>query len=319
MIRITFENPIFLWYLLSLPLLIYTHFYLLKHSKLKAVQFANFEALKRVTGEKLITKNITVLVIRLLTLSSIILAAAGTVIWYEGSISDNDFVIAIDSSASMTAQDIYPTRFEAAKKAAIDFVNNLQAKAGVGVVSFAGTTLIESTLIDNKESIRKTIENIEISETGGTDIAGAIITGTNMLLGSDKGKTIVLITDGSNTVGAFIENSVKNSIEYAQKNRVVVHTIGIGSESGPIGYLPEYYNISAVYDEKTLLEISNSTGGYYFKAINPEELANAYREISEAVHKGFIEVRLSHGLILFTLFLLFLEWGLISTRFRRIP
>jgi len=319
LVDMTFENPVYLWYLLSIPLLVYTHFYFFKHSKLKAVKFANFEALKRVTGEKLITKNIIILVIRVFVLLCIIFAASGAVLWYEGGVSENDFVIAIDTSASMAARDVVPSRIEAAKKAAVEFVDNLDSRSSIGVVSFSGVTFIDSVLIDNKESVKKTIENIEISRTGGTDIAGAIITSTNLLLNSDKGKTIILITDGSNTVGAFIEDSVRNGVEYAALNHVVVHTIGVGSESGPIGYLPEYYNISAVYNENTLKLISNTTGGYYFKAMSEEELAQAYKEIGRASKKGFIPVKLSYGLMLIALMLLFFEWGLISTRFRRIP
>ncbi|HJX05904.1 MAG TPA: VWA domain-containing protein [Candidatus Nanoarchaeia archaeon] len=319
MIKLTFENPIFLWYLLSIPLLIYTHFYLFRHAKVKAMQFANFEALKRVTGERLITKNIIILTLRVLTLTCVIMAATGAVFWYEGMVNENDFVIAIDVSASMTAQDVLPTRFDAAKNAALEFVDKLESKSNIGIITFSGTTLIETTLIDNKATVKKTIENLEITKTGGTDISGAIITGTNILLSSEKGKAIILITDGSNTVGAFIEGSVENSIEYAQKNHVIVHAIGVGSESGPIGYLPEYYNISAMYNENTLLKISNSTGGYYFKAMDEATMSQAYKEISRTADKGFIPVKLSHGLILTVLILLFLEWGLISTRFRRIP
>ena len=319
MINLTFDNPIYLWYLLSIPLLIYTHFYLLRHSKMRAIKFANFEALKRVTGEKLITKNIIILIIRVLILSCVIIAASGAVFWYEGRVNENDFVIAIDISASMGAQDVPPTRIEAAKQTAINFVNNLRSKSSIGVVSFSGTTFIDTVLIDNKDSLRKTIENIELAKTGGTDIAGAIITSTNILLNSKKGKTIVLITDGSNTVGAFIDESVENSIDYAVNNHVVVHTIGVGSETGPIGYLPEFYNISAVYNEDTLKQISNSTGGYYFKAMNKEALEQAYKDISEAAKKGIIPIKLSYSLMLIALLLLFIEWGLISTRFRRIP
>jgi len=319
MINLTFDNPIYLWYLLSIPLLIYTHFYLLRHTKAKAMKFANFEALKRVTGERLITKNIIILIIRVLILTCIIIAASGAVFWYEGRVNENDFVIAIDISASMAAQDVEPTRLEAAKRAASDFINNLKSKSSIGIVSFSGTTFIDSVLIDNKDSLKKTIENIDIAKVGGTDIAGAIITSTNLLLNSDKGKTIVMISDGSNTAGAFIEDSIKNSIDYASKNHVVVHTIGVGSETGPIGYLPEYYNISAVYNENVLKQISNQTNGYYFKAMNQDELKQAYKDISKAAKKGFIPVKLSYGLMLVALILLFLEWGLISTRFRRIP
>jgi Ca-activated chloride channel homolog len=319
MVSLSFENPVYLWYFLSIPLIIYTHFYLLKHTKAKAIKFANFEALKRVSSGKLITKNILLLAIRVIVLSCIIISASGATLWHQGKVNDNDFVIAIDTSASMSAQDILPSRLEAAKKAAIDFVNNLKSKSSLGIVSFSGTTFIDSMLIDNKESLKKTIENIEITKTGGTDISGAIITGTNMLLASNKGKAIVLITDGSNTVSAFIENSIQNSINYAVNNHVVVHTIGIGSETGPIGYLPEYYNISAVYSEEVLMQISNQTHGFYFKALNNTELDKAYIEISSASENSLIPVKLSYGLMLVALLLLFVEWGLANTRFRKIP
>ena len=64
MAEITFQNPIYLWFLISIPLMILTHFYLLRQSKKKAMKFANFETIKRITGKKLITKNISMLVLR---------------------------------------------------------------------------------------------------------------------------------------------------------------------------------------------------------------------------------------------------------------
>jgi Ca-activated chloride channel family protein len=319
LINLTFDNPIYLWYLISLPLLIYTHFYLLRHTKQKALKFANFEALQRVTGEKLLTKNITVLLIRMLLLICIIFAVSGTTIWYEGKVSQNDFVIGIDVSASMAASDIKPTRLDAAKEASIGIVDGLKAKSNIAVLSFSGTTFIDTGLIDNRDTVKKTIDAIEVSKTGGTDIAGAIITGTNMLLASEKGKSMVLITDGSNTVSSFITDSVKNGLDYEKKNHVVIHTIGIGSDSGPIGYLPEYYNISAVYSENTLLLISNETSGKYFKIENQSDLERAKEEISKASDTALIPIRLNYGLMLISLGILFIEWGLINSRFRKIP
>jgi Ca-activated chloride channel family protein len=319
MINITFDNPLYLWYLLSVPFLAYTHFYVLRHTKLKAIKFANFDALKRISGEKLITKNITVLVIRTLLLICLILSVSGATIWYMGEVNQNDMIFAIDISASMAAQDVMPSRLEAAKTYANELIDGMNTKSSIGIITFAGTTFIDSSLIDNKETLKKTLEAIQISKTGGTDIAGSIITGTNMLLGSPKGKTIIIITDGSNTVSAFASDSIKNALEYAKRNHVVIHSIGIGSETGPIGYLPEFYNISAVFNEDTLLEISNQTSGLYFKADTPADLARAIREIDSASEKSLIPVKLSYGLLLFSILLLFIEWGLISTRFRRIP
>ena len=315
----TFENPAYLWYLLSIPLLVYTHFYLLRHTKQKAMKFANFDAIRRVTGEKLITRNLTVLTIRCILIACIILSVAGTTFWYEGYVSQNDFVIAIDTSASMAAQDIAPSRLEAAKQYAVDLVNGLGSKSSYAVLSFAGTTFIETNLIDNKDTITKTIGSLQPSQTGGTDIPGAIITGTNMLLASPKGKTIVIITDGSSTISAFLTESLKNSLDYARQNQVVVHAIGIGSESGPIGYLPQYYNISAVYNENTLFDIANATRGKYLHILKNEDVEQAKQELAGASEQALVPVPLTYGLMLAALGIMFLEWGFISTRFRRIP
>ena len=319
MITISFENPIYLWYLLSIPLLIYTHFYFLRHNKTKALKFANFEALKRVTGEKLITKNRPILALRLLILLCVILAVSGTVFWYEGKINDNDFVIALDVSASMAAQDISPTRLEAAKQSAINFIDTLDSRSNIGVVTFSSVTLIETPLIDNKGTLKKIIGNVDIAPAGGTDIAGAMITGTNLLINSEKGKTIILITDGSNTASSFMQDSIENGVSYAEENHVIVHTIGIGSESGPIGYLPEYYNISAVYNDDNLLDISNQTGGFHFRVFSEEDFAQVSQKISQASTKAMIPIKLHYGLMLITLLLLFIEWGLINTRFKKLP
>ncbi|MBN2142710.1 VWA domain-containing protein [Candidatus Woesearchaeota archaeon] len=319
MIDLTFDNPVYLWYLVALPLFIYTHFFLLHNSRQKAMKFANFDAIKRVTGKDLMTKNWIILIIRIVLLACIILAVAGTTFWYSGTVNQNDFVIAIDTSASMTAQDIEPTRLDAAKKYATELINGVDAKSSYALLSFAGTTFIETNLIDDKKTVIKTIELLDTSATGGTDIPGAIITGTNMLLASEQGKTIIIITDGSSTVSAFLTESLQNALEYAKKNHVIIHSIGIGSETGPIGYLPEYYNISAIYNEDTLFKISNETNGKYVQVFTNDDLEKAKAEIEQNVDKAMIPVRLSYGLMLVVLTALFLEWGLISTRYRRIP
>ena len=113
MAQITFENPAFLWLLLALPFLWMMHFYWLRHTKRKAMKFANFRVMKRITGKKLITKNYTLLLMRTLILLFAVLATSQMAFWYDGQASDNAFVIAIDTSASMRAEDILPSRLEA--------------------------------------------------------------------------------------------------------------------------------------------------------------------------------------------------------------
>jgi len=111
MISLTFTNPFYLWLLVSIPLLIITHFFVLNYLNRRAVKFANFEAVKRVTGSKLelknvktVSKNRLLLIIRTFVLFFLIISIAGPVLWYSGQSSEFDFVIAIDASSSKREQ-----------------------------------------------------------------------------------------------------------------------------------------------------------------------------------------------------------------------
>jgi len=318
MVHLTFENPLYLILLLLIPILIFLHFWLLKHSQEKAIRFANFEALKGATGNKTITKNIPLLVLRMTILLSVIVAASGTVMWYESDVSENDFVIAIDVSPSMGSQDIEPSRIEVAKQVAEWLINNSKT-SNIGIVSYSGVTFIDSTPITNKNSLIKTIKTIQIKKVGGTDISGAIITSTNLLLNSDKSRMIILIGDGSDTASAFMENGILESINYAKNHHIMIYTVGIGSESGLANYLPEGYNLTTAYNENNLREISNSTEGSFFKISNLNEFEQMYKEINQNSEKGIVPFRLDRNFIVLALILLFVEWGLMNTKFRKIP
>jgi Ca-activated chloride channel family protein len=316
---LTFQHPEYLWYLLSLPLLIISHFAFLKYSRRKAIRFANFQALKKVSDQKILTKNHLILIIRSLILTFLILSIAGTTLWYKGFTNQNDFILAIDTSASMTAQDFTPTRLEAAKKYTVQFLNNLKSDSNVGVVSFSGAAMIEQLPSKDFGALKQAITALEIAHVGGTNIPDAIVTGTNLLLPSKKGKAIVLLTDGSNTASYFTRDPITEAIKYAKQNSVIIYTIGLGTNTGPIGYLPEYYNISAVSDQNTLFRLANETGGKYYNAVNTDELQNAYNDITSNSLEAYLNIELSLGLLILAMALLFMEWGLISTRFRAIP
>jgi len=219
----------------------------------------------------------------------------------------------------MTAQDFKPSRIEAAKSYVGTFIDNLDSRAGVGVISFSGAAFIEHLLTENKGEVKTTVSNIEPAPVGGTDIAGAIITGANMLLGSQKGKLMILITDGSNTVSFFTRDPIEESIKYARSNNIMIYTIGMGTNSGPIGYLPEYYNISSVFDEGTLQKIANETGGKYYYAGNNQELDATYKDILSSTKEAYIPIPFASILAVTALIMIFIEWGLISTRFRGLP
>ena len=318
MITLTFTNPFYLWLLISIPILIVTHFFVLVYLKRRAVKFANFEAIKRVTGTKFelknvktISKNRFVLVVRVLVLLLLIFSIAGPVLWYIGQSSEFDFVIAIDASSSMLADDFMPYRLDAARKASSLFVESLKARTRVGVVSFAGTSFVEQDLTDNMKKTEEAINGIRIKRAGGTDIGSAITTSSNLLLREENARVIILLTDGQSTVGMPVDEA----IEYANKNHVTVNTIGIGTKEGGTFIKSDLFS---KLDEPTLIEIAKKTGGKYYKAENEEELAKAFDDILSSAEEK-IPINLSMGFMMIALALLFVEWGMINTKYRTLP
>ncbi len=323
MIKIIFENPVFLWYLLSIPILIISHFTFLKNARFKAIRFSNFKTIQRLTGvgpDKVMTKNWSMLIMRLFVLFSVILAISSPIIWYKNLSHDADFVIAIDTSASMLAKDFEPNRLGAAKEQAKLFVNDIKGDSSVGIVTFAGSSFINQLPTTNKNLLKDKIDSLEPIVIGGTDLAGAIISSTNLLILSDRGRIVVLMSDGSNTVDTFNMKSLDTALKYANDNQVIVNTIGMGSVNGTaVGYLPSYYNVTAVYDSEQLKYIANVTGGKFYDGEDIGAFAAAFEDILRNPQKTYIHKDLKPILLLFALLILFFEWGLSNTRFKRLP
>ncbi len=309
--RILFEHLEFFWFFFVVPLIIILHFYTLKKVKAKALAFANFDAIARVTGKQVFTKNLVPLYLRVSAFVLIVLALASPIFEYVTSQASADYVLAIDSSSSMLANDYNPNRFMAAKEAAKSFVNLVPEGTKIGIVSFAGTSFVELGMQELKSEIIGAIDMISIKEVGGTDIGSSLISAANLLEQAKKAKVIILLTDGRSNVGIQPEDAV----DYANKKNVVIHAIGIGTKEGGTF---EGLDIVSTVDEETLQSIANSTSGRYYRAISQEEIAAAYQNI---VQQGQYK-RLLYAtpyILALAFFLLFFEWFLVNTKFRLIP
>ncbi len=316
---VTFDQSAYLWYLVSIPLLLMLYVLSLRSTKRKALRFANFQAIKRIAGKKYITKNIWILILRLFVFALLIFALAGVKLWYMSAQSGVSYVLAIDTSSSMSAEDFSPTRLGAAKNYARQFVSLSNGETSIGVVSFSGLTFVEQPLTTDDYALRQAIDSITIAAVGGTDLPSALITSTNLLLAQpDRAKVIMLFSDGSSTLGNFVDQSMTRALDYVKKNAVVINTIGIGSSSAPIGYLPEYYDIPALYEKDNLVLIANATGGRFVEAESDEQLKVVFERLLENATESYVALKLDYWFLMLALILLFVEWGLINTRFRRI-
>ena len=311
--EIAFANPSYLWFLVAIPLMVLAHFVSLRFTKRKALKFANFPAIEYVTGERILSKNYTLLAIRLVTLFLLILAVSGAVLWYEGESANTEFVLAIDASGSMMASDFEPTRMEAAKNSALLFVDSVPEQTEIGVLSFAGVAFVKQSPTSDLSAVKNAIKNISTEMAGGTAIGSAIISSVTILTDPGKAKAVILLTDGQNNVGP----SVEEAVAYAKENHVTIYTIGMGTETG--GEFPEM-NLSFVsrLDAGTLKNISAETRGKYYVAGNESGVSEAYKQIAESGTQK-IPVNVSLIFLVAALGLLFVEWGLMNTKYRTLP
>jgi len=273
--------------------------------------FANFEVMERFTGEKIISKNFVTLALRMVTITFLVLAISGMVMWYEGHSSEADFVLAIDSSGSMLAADYEPSRLSAAKNAATLFIDSLPENSEVGIISFAGISFIKSPMTDDSDATKKSIEGIDVENIGGTAIGDAIVSSSNLLANSERPKTVVLLTDGQSNVGI----SIQEAILYAKEAGIIVNTIGIGTEKG--GNIQNITFVSKL-DANGLEFIANETGGLFFMAKNTSELSGAYASIASSTER-LLAFNASSLLLMLSLLFFFVEWFLTNTKYKTLP
>jgi len=305
--EISFLNPVYLWALILVPVLIVLYFFSLKYSKTTALKFANFIALSRVSGGVGESSHITLLVVRMFALVFIVLSISGMTLWYYGETSNKDYVLAIDASASMMSNDFSPTRLDSAKNAAISFVGSLPINSQVAVLSFSGTSFVDQPLTQDRSVVKDAIKSIQAKGVGGTDLGNAIITSSNLLIPSKKAKAIILLTDGRSNIGV----SENTAIAYAIDNHITVSTIGIGSQN-----VEDKFDLGA--DEEALKNIAGLTLGNSYVVKTPEDLNNVYEQIIKNPSMGKNPIELSFILLIAALILLLFDWMMGSTIYRRI-
>lgn len=301
---ITFTHAHYLSLLILIPVIVIIHFLSLRYQGGKALKFANFEAISRIKGIDIYSKNILILSLTVTISILLIFALSGLTVHRIADASSSSFVIAIDSSKSMEADDMIPNRMEAAKKTAIDFVDLAPAGTKVGVISFSGNSYIEQEVTQDKSLIKKAIRDIDISSIGGTDLYGAIITSTN-LLKSEEVRAMILLSDGQLNVGGLDE-----MLTYANTHNVMIHTIAIGTSEGGV----TSYGISKL-DEESLKSIAYTTDGEFFRAIDTEEISQSFNQILD-LKKQRVSFDLSIYLTIAALILFILEFVLLNTKYR---
>lgn len=284
--------------------------------KKRTIKFGNYETLKKVAGQDVIRTDLFLAVTRVIAISALLIGLSTPVIVQNVQGVDTDFVITLDTSASMFSGE--PTKMELAKDASQEFVSQLGNTSEVGLVTYSGNVSEDMELSDNHGAVSAMIEQAELGEEPGTATGDAVATSSSMLLSSNQSKTVMLVTDGTNNRG----QSVEEAADFASRQNVTVNPIGIGEEEveeqdehgiirGENATRADFNNLN----ETRLQNLANTTGGEALFVTDSENLEAAFLELEEQE----AETDISRYLILLAGFLLVLDAVYRSTDLEVIP
>lgn len=199
---------------------------------------------------------------------------------------DNATVILdIDVSLSMEATDVLPSRIATAKQAAKNFAGLLPSRINLGLVAFGGQANLLVPPTRDRQAVRRAISGLHLQES--TAIGEAIFTSLQAIQTFTASTTprgskppparIVLLSDGTNTVG----RSISSAIGAAQKAHVQVSTIAFGTQNGTVTINGATQPVPA--DDQALQQIARETGGSFHTAHSEQELSSVYRDIGSQI------------------------------------
>lgn len=213
--------------------------------------------------------------------------------WQSESTEGIDIMMALDVSGTMLGEDFKPNRLEAAKAVATDFVI-ARPNDQIGLVVFAGESFTQCPLTTDHAVLVNLFQAVKFGMIeDGTAIGLGLANAVNRMKDSHtKSKVIILLTDGSNNRG---EIDPQTAAEIAKTYGIRVYAIGVGSYGKvrvPIQtpYGTQYGTMDSEFDEQTLRNIAQTTGGEYFRATDNSSLKAIYNQIDQ-LEKTKIRVR----------------------------
>ncbi|WP_375490424.1 VWA domain-containing protein [uncultured Jatrophihabitans sp.] len=280
-----FLSPLYLLLLIPVAALAAVYLVLQARRKSYVARFSNVELLgsfapRRPGWRRHLT--FALLLIALIVLSLGTARPAGTV---RVPRERATVMLDIDVSLSMEATDVLPSRIATAKKAGQQFVDLLPKRINLGLVSFGGQANLLQPPTLNRAAVKSSIGKLKLETS--TAIGEAIFTSLQAIQTFSESTTrkgekpppsrIVLLSDGSNTVG----RSLTSAIAAAKKAGVQVSTIAFGTPTGTVTIDGRVQPVPA--DDTALHEIAAETGGSFHTAASEQELKSVYQNIGSQI------------------------------------
>jgi Ca-activated chloride channel family protein len=309
------EWPGFLWALLLVPVAVAAYLLGQRRRTRYAVRFTNLDLLANVVTRSPGWRRHLPAALYLLALTGLLLAVARPQAVTLVPKEQATVMLVMDTSGSMNATDVAPSRLIAAEQAAMVFLDQVPQKFRVGVVSFAGTAQVLARPTTDRVAVQDAIASLNAD--GPTAMGDAIERAlearhpataatttttapsspqvvppptTTPDLSKEPPMVILLLSDGSNTQG---KTQPLDAARHARQMNVSIFTIALGTDSGMVDIPDEQTGqlrrIPVPPDKFTLQRVAEATGGRFFAAPTSKDLKGIYHDLGSKI--GFVKQR----------------------------
>ena len=315
---LSFAAPAFLWALLALPAALAAYVFAQRRRARYAIRFTNLELLASVMPRIPAWRRHLPAAFSLLALATLVAGFAQPHALIPVPRDQATVVMVMDTSGSMAATDVQPSRMGAARRAGKTFLDAIPANFKISVVAFASTTRILVQPSTDRAAARAALDSLE--SEGGTAMGDGIMRGVEIAqaalaapatptvpatappnggaagtVPANKPAAILLLSDGANTDGRA---SPVEAARAAQAAGIPIYTIALGTEDGvlevpavpslpgigaPGGRRVPTRRIEVPPDERTLRQVAEITGGQFFSAPTANDLRAVYRDIGSRI------------------------------------
>jgi Ca-activated chloride channel family protein len=272
------------WLLTLLPVLAMAGAYVWRQFRKRqyAMRFTNVDLLRTLAPKGLGWRKHVSAAAFLLMLGALAAATARPSVDTEEPLERATVMLAIDVSLSMQAEDVEPSRIEAAQEAAKAFVNELPPTYNLGLVSFAKAANVLVAPTKDRSAVISAIDGLTLAEATAT--GEAVFTSLDAIRtvpsdGADGAPParIVLLSDGYRTSGRSIEDAAAA----ASQANVPVSTIAFGTDTGVVDIRGSVQRVPV--DRLSLQDLAEQTKGYFYEAASVSELKQVYEDMGSSI------------------------------------
>jgi Ca-activated chloride channel family protein len=323
---VTFAWPIALGGLVAVPILAGLYLLSGRRRRRDAARFANPALVPNLVAASPGWRRYVAPVLALVALALLIVGVARPHVVRNVARDEATIVLAIDTSRSMAAQDVEPNRFQAAKDAALAFLDKVPDNYSVGIVSFSTSADPVLPPTTDREAAKTALDELRLGT--GTAIGAAITRSVDLALDQPGGRrrppagqrspaAVLLLSDGAQTSGDVRPDA---AAQRARRLGVPVSTVALGTGDAVVevprpGGLKE--RVVVAPDVPTLRQVASTTGGTFAAAPSAERLQSVYRELGTRLAHDHKRVEVTSAFAAGGAVLLLLGGTLSSLWFRR--